>query len=349
MPLYNGNYAAPVWINNQPPAINQTELLAMSQTIEESQILTGTGAPTQYVSGKVGQRYADTSTAPYTIYKLVEAAEDANVWEPDDADGNLALDYNAASTYSEGEYCIHAGLLYRANTAINPAEAWNSAHWTRVWLADELEAHVADTQNPHEVTAAQVGLGNVANVLQYSASNKPSAEDVTYSGTVGGIVVTDVKGALDSIPTGSNAIPYADSSPGSAGVSDYYARADHSHPTDPSKVPISRKINNTALNSDLVLFFGNTITFSLSWSGSGPYTQNVSLNTGYVWDGVIVGITSKSRVSLEPTATQIAQLIADGVTALTIENNSGTLTAYALGAAPTTAMTIACTVMEVNP
>ena len=77
MPMYNGNYVAPVWINNVPPAINDTELLAISRTLQNSQIITGSGAPTQYTSGVAGQRYADMDTTPPTIYKLVTAAEDA--------------------------------------------------------------------------------------------------------------------------------------------------------------------------------------------------------------------------------------------------------------------------------
>ena len=39
---------------------------------------------------------------------------------------------------------------------------------------------------------------------------------------------------------------------------------------------------------------------------------------------------------------------ADGVAALWVENNNGTLTAYALGAAPSAAMTAQCTVTEVT-
>lgn len=82
-----------------------------------------------------------------------------------------------------------------------------------------------------------------------------------------------------------------------------------------------------------------SVTLSLSWSGSGPYTQTVTVSGATV--------TSNSLISLQPDATQLASLIADGVEALTVENNDGTLTAYALGAAPTSALTLACTVTEV--
>ena len=83
-----------------------------------------------------------------------------------------------------------------------------------------------------------------------------------------------------------------------------------------------------------------SIAFSAAWSGSGPYTQSVTV-TGAV-------VTSGSRIDLQPTAVQLAALQTDGVTALVVENNAGTLTAYALGAAPSAAMTVQCTVTEVT-
>lgn len=81
-----------------------------------------------------------------------------------------------------------------------------------------------------------------------------------------------------------------------------------------------------------------SLTLSTTWSGGGPYTQSVS----------ITGVTAASRVDLQPTATQLAALITDGVTALTVENNNGTLTVYALGAAPSAAMTVQYTMTEVS-
>ena len=55
-------------------------------------------------------------------------------------DGNdlIADEYSASSTYAVGDYCIHDGQFYRCTTAISTAEAWNSAHWTEVTVADEL-------------------------------------------------------------------------------------------------------------------------------------------------------------------------------------------------------------------
>ena len=85
-----------------------------------------------------------------------------------------------------------------------------------------------------------------------------------------------------------------------------------------------------------------TIALSGTWSGSGPYTQTVSVSGATV--------TAASKIDLQPTATQLGTLISAGVTALVVENNAGSpvvLTAYAFGAAPS-AMTVQCTVMEVS-
>lgn len=83
-----------------------------------------------------------------------------------------------------------------------------------------------------------------------------------------------------------------------------------------------------------------SITLSTTWSGDDPYTQVVTIS-GYT-------VTANSKIDLQPDAATVNQLITDGVKALYIENNNSTLTAYAIGAAPTAAMTIQCTVAEVT-
>lgn len=82
-----------------------------------------------------------------------------------------------------------------------------------------------------------------------------------------------------------------------------------------------------------------TISMSASWSGSDPYTQTVTVSGATV--------TANSKVDIQPDASTLAQLINDGVSALFIVNNNGTLTAYAVGAAPSSALTLQCVVTEV--
>lgn len=259
MPITNGNYTAPNWVNNQDPPINDAELTAMSTTLQGAQILVGSGAPTQYISGEVGQLYVDTSTTPNIIYQCKVKATDANVWEEtSNPNVNIALQYSASSTYAAGAYRIYGGLLYRATQAISTPEAWNAAHWARAYVAVDLAAHKAADDNPHNVTKAQVGLGNVANVLQYSAVNPPK--------TIGSIAMSAV------------------------------------------------------------------------WSGAGPYSQTVTVSGA--------AVTANSKIDLQLTAAQISALVTNETTSLLIENNNGTLTAWATGTAPASAMTVQCTVEE---
>lgn len=83
----------------------------------------------------------------------------------------------------------------------------------------------------------------------------------------------------------------------------------------------------------------STVTLTAAnWTGSGPYTQTVTISGG----------TSNSKIDIQLTPAQLTQLVSDGVFGLMIENNSGTFTAYALGAAPTTNMTVQITRTETS-
>lgn len=83
-----------------------------------------------------------------------------------------------------------------------------------------------------------------------------------------------------------------------------------------------------------------SITLSTSsWSGSGTtYTQTVTISGG----------TSSSKIDLQPNSTVLSQLISNKVSALYIENNSGTFKAYAIGAKPTANLTIQYSITEVG-
>lgn len=82
-----------------------------------------------------------------------------------------------------------------------------------------------------------------------------------------------------------------------------------------------------------------TISLSTTWTGSAsPYTQTVTVSGG----------TSTCKVDLQPDATAFAHMVSVGCNALFIVNNSGTFTAYAIGAKPTTALSIQATVTEVS-
>ena len=59
-------------------------------------------------------------------------------------------------------------------------------------------------------------------------------------------------GIADGIPSPASTPPLMDGA-ASAGTSTDYARADHVHPSDTSRVPTTRKVNNKALSADITL------------------------------------------------------------------------------------------------
>lgn len=83
-----------------------------------------------------------------------------------------------------------------------------------------------------------------------------------------------------------------------------------------------------------------SISLSATWSGSGPYTQTVTIS-GYT-------ITPNSKVDLQFDASQIEQMISDGVSEIYADNNNGALTVFAVGASPTVAITVQCIITEVS-
>ena len=80
-----------------------------------------------------------------------------------------------------------------------------------------------------------------------------------------------------------------------------------------------------------------TVTIGTTWVGSNPCTQTVTIQ----------GVTEDTKVDLQPDATALAQMLSDGVTALWVENDNGTLVAKAMGARTTAQITVQCLLTEV--
>lgn len=108
-------------------------------------------------------------------------------------------------------------------------------------------------------------------------------------------------------------------------------------PVSESGNPVSSGAVYTALSEKQDGIRLASIRLTDTWDGNGPYTQEVSLD----------GVTPRSKVDIQPDAGVFASLLLDGVTALWVQNDNGVLTACALGAAPSDAMTVQCTVTEV--
>lgn len=191
-----------------------------------------------------------TAATSWAANSVVSFTYDGTAWRMNDAGANAAMiaytdskvaaeataretsiikkiapAYSSSSTYTSGDLCIYNETLYRCNTTISVAEAWNASHWTAITIANGIQPR---------------------------------------------------KGSV------------------------YLAAA--------------------------------------SWSGSGPWTQTVTVSGTTVY--------AKSKVSLQPDATAYGHMAAVGCAAIFITNNNGTLTATAVQKVPTSNLTIQCTVEE---
>ena len=89
---------------------------------------------------------------------------------------------------------------------------------------------------------------------------------------------------------------------------------------------------------EAAITLGSVSLTAAGWSTEEPYSQAAAL----------AGLTAGSLVALHPTAAQLMALQEAGVTALTAANANGTLTVYALGAAPAADLTLQVTVTVIG-
>ena len=89
---------------------------------------------------------------------------------------------------------------------------------------------------------------------------------------------------------------------------------------------------------EAAITLGSVALTAAGWSTEEPYSQAAAL----------AGLTAGSLVALHPTAAQLMALQEAGVTALTAANANGTLTVYALGAAPAADLTLQVTVTVIG-
>lgn len=89
--------------------------------------------------------------------------------------------------------------LYNNNLSVPRKQDVDDVQNELAQLTIDVDSHIGDTSNPHQVTKAQVGLDNVANVLQYSADNPPPYPVISVNGDTGAVVL----GASDvgAVPT----------------------------------------------------------------------------------------------------------------------------------------------------
>ena len=56
---------------------------------------------------------------------------------------NIATDYDDTQTYTQGDYVIENGVLYKCVTAVTTPESFDPTKWTQVTVGDELEGKIS--------------------------------------------------------------------------------------------------------------------------------------------------------------------------------------------------------------
>lgn len=130
-------------------------------------------------------------------------------------------------------------------------------------------------------TNSDVGLGNVDNVKQYSASNPPPYPVTSVNGSTGAVTV--------SVPTADTNNPEMDgtASPGSSGS---WARGDHVHPSDTSKQDTLNFDNTPIQNSN------NPVTSGGVWSAQEILAQ---INNR-IYQGVDLTVKFSAEIAASP-------------------------------------------------
>lgn len=180
------------------------------------------------------------------------------------------------------------------------------------------------------LASEDVGLGNLDNERQYSASNPPPYPVASVNGKTGAVNLTanDI-GARPSdwTPSKSNI---------GLGLVENERQYSAANPPPYPVTAVNGQTGDVAVQPSIV---PGSLSLTASWENHVTYfTQALTFE----------GMPANGKVDLQPDYATINQLIDDGVTSLYVENTDGVLTAYATGAAPTVALTIRCTITEVQ-
>ena len=118
-----------------------------------------------YDLGRAGLMWRDL----YVARNLTDGTNETTIAK---INNNFAPIYDATSTYAVGDKVIYQGVLYRCTTAIDPAEAWDSTHWTQVSIGgDYVDIASEQTINGVKTFTTELKLANTSNSKKFSIIN----------------------------------------------------------------------------------------------------------------------------------------------------------------------------------
>ena len=155
---------------------------------------------TPYPRFKVGNGTANVSALPFSDAKYVldnELGAYVTVVSAQTITGqktfsqNVKISATPTAANDAATVATVTGAVNELGLAINKTIELDEA---------ELAEHIAATNNPHQVTKTQIGLSNVDNVRQYSASNPPPYGTLTFTGAVEDSFIASTSKTIE-IPT----------------------------------------------------------------------------------------------------------------------------------------------------
>lgn len=240
-----------------------------------------------------------------------------------------------------------------------------------------LNVPLSGTPNPDGIGAlgsnGTYARSDHVHPLNVEGSGTPKGDGVAALGTKGTYARSDHVHPLNVDTIG---VPLVDGI-ASAGGAGTYARSDHVHPTDTSRASaahIAAPYDSSIAYPEGALCIHDGVLYQCSteiesaeawtaghwteitvveacrqrtgeismpaadWSGSGPWTQTVTV-TG-------TDVFADSIVSMQPDATVFGHMASVGCAAIFIKNTDGVLTATAIQKKPTSNLTVQCTVTE---
>lgn len=125
------------------------------------------------------------------LYDLAEGPQGPQGEPGSGAVGTVAEAYSTSKTYAVGDYVIHDEEFYRCTTAITTAEAFNSAHWTKLVLTDEvsdLKSEINDINDRFETIVIKEASSNLLDLTaltdnKYVYENGDLSNNTNYEST----------------------------------------------------------------------------------------------------------------------------------------------------------------------
>ena len=227
-----------------------------------------------------------------------------------DANGNLADDYDSTATYSIDDYAVYEGVLYRCITAVSTAEDFDDDKWEAVLITDVMGSGSGGSSTLSGLD--DVTLSSPANgqVLKFDSTlNKwKNANESGGGGGTGGVMKTY---HADWTATSSSAIKTKLTDEVTLPKGKYIAIARTPYSTLTDTISLSFLSNNDYLDMNLVDYAftsSGEVTFYFELSES----KNVSLcsctSSTKTWDSTYLARGGLDIVSLESGGIDIASI-----------------------------------------